>query len=82
MKLASVHFEVMIPIPGGDTVERHFYTHEGWDIDRDDEGAVWLAHSDGLQFIADGFSYTYQRELQSPITKRPRKPKEPTNGGT
>jgi hypothetical protein len=59
MRLESVHFAGMIPIPGTDAVERNFYASEGWTIERADDGQIHLS-GNGREFAADGFSYTYE----------------------
>lgn len=83
MKLASVHFEQLIPIPGGDTVERHFYAHEGWSIERGEDGAIELTSALGkLHFVADGFAYTYVASEEAKPAARSRKPKESVHGGS
>lgn len=61
MRLASVHFAGMVPIPGGDSVEKNFHASDGWTIERREDGSVRLTNAE-KSFVADGFSYSYVEE--------------------
>lgn len=67
MKLTSIHFATMLPIPGTSRRESSLHAAEGWDLDRADDGRITCARTEPVEggtatrrFVVEGWPCVWE----------------------
>lgn len=79
MKLSSLYvFGGMLPIPGTQRREMQFHAADGWQLERGDDGRVYVEKLEGVdggtalrKFVLQGVPVAYVEQVEAPAVVEP-----------